>query len=154
MDSNDQGQVVGFSVGGDNIARGFFMDDAGFHPVITPGHEPTNSSYVTTITETGFITVYSAGTWYRGRPGVLTPIVFPGGGTLGQVRGANNRGDLVGTYVAVSGQHVGFILRGGRVTTIAVPGADATEPHGVNDRGDIVGRYYLNGEMHAFLAKA
>lgn len=152
-DANDQGRAVGFSVAGDNIARGFFMDDDGFTP-INPSGDPANSSYVSAVTETGLICVYSAGTWYRGRPSALSPVVFPPGATPGQITGMNNRGDLVGTYSDPFGNIRGFILRGSNLTTIAVPGADATEPKGVNERGDVVGRYYRNGETHAFVAKA
>jgi hypothetical protein len=152
-DANDQGRAVGFSVGGDNIARGFFMDGTGFTPIAPPGTLPDASSYVTAISETGLICIYSSGTWYRGRPGALVPIVFPAGATPSQITGMNNRGDVVGTYLDAFGAPRGFILRGSELTVIALPGADATEPKGVNERGDVVGRYYRNGETHAFLAK-
>jgi uncharacterized membrane protein len=73
---------------------------------------------------------------------------------LGGVRGAaltahvnhNNRGQVVGFYVDAQGTWRSFVKDGrGRVTTFAVPGAQATLAAGINDRGQIAGTYYDPG---------
>ena len=73
--------------------------------------------------------------------------------------GINARGDIVGTYcngappclVGPTDNH-GFLLRGDHLTTIDVPGANATSLTAINARGDIVGGYTdASGHTHGLL---
>jgi probable HAF family extracellular repeat protein len=53
---------------------------------------------------------------------------------------------------AVADEVLGFLDNRGSFTTIAYPGASATEPLGINDEGQIVGDYFdATGIIHAFL---
>jgi len=55
--------------------------------------------------------------------------------------GINDVGQITGEYVRRDGES-GFVREpDGRLTTIAVPGAQATEASKINDAGQIVGRY-------------
>ena len=70
---------------------------------------------------------------------------FTGAGTI------NNRGQIVGSYIDVSGFH-GFLLSKGtftRSTTIDVPGATSTRAFEINEPGQIVGDY--DDALHGFL---
>ena len=74
-------------------------------------------------------------------------IDFPG---LIDVRGINNRGQIVGSYYL--GKQYGYVLDGDTFTTIEFPGCDATQVFGgINDRGQVVGTAYIGGGGHAFL---
>jgi probable HAF family extracellular repeat protein len=53
----------------------------------------------------------------------------------------NNPGDIVGRYTDTAGKTHGFLLAGGRSTSIDYPGASFTYTFGINDPGDIVGWY-------------
>jgi uncharacterized membrane protein len=69
----------------------------------------------------------------------------------------NDDDQIVGSYSDTTenlytGQASGFLLDGGRFTTITVPGALATNPQGINNRGQIVGSYADDaGRQHAFV---
>jgi len=71
--------------------------------------------------------------------------------------GINARGDIVGTYCDVApctlgiGATHGFLLRGGVLTTIDVPGAVRTSATGINASGDITGFYNAGGVGHGYL---
>src|SRR5579875_3598960 len=56
----------------------------------------------------------------------------------------------VGYYTTNRVTH-GFLLIGGRFTTIDYPGASSTFPSMINPRGDIVGAYTAGGMGHGFL---
>jgi len=64
------------------------------------------------------------------------------------LRGINALGDVVGFYVDTAGRQHGFLLSGGRYTTIDVslPGAvvRATVANGINSQGEIVGQYVVS----------
>lgn len=54
----------------------------------------------------------------------------------------NNRGDVAGFYTTKGGTVDAFLkLNSGHFTTIAVPGASATDAFGVNDNDTVVGTY-------------
>jgi uncharacterized membrane protein len=71
--------------------------------------------------------------------------------------GINSRGDIVGTYCDAApcdlgpvARH-GFLLRGGALTTIDVPGAVRTSATGINASGDITGFYNAGGAGHGYV---
>jgi hypothetical protein len=53
----------------------------------------------------------------------------------------NNHGEVAGFYVNNGGVTVSFVKFNGKFTTIAVPGASATNAFGVNDNGTVAGTY-------------
>jgi uncharacterized membrane protein len=68
----------------------------------------------------------------------------------------NNRGTIVGHYIA-SGVTHGFVARlRGTYDTIDFPGAVFTQATAINDRGDIAGTYRLPNDsvLHAYLMQA
>jgi hypothetical protein len=69
-----------------------------------------------------------------------------------EIRGINNRGDLVGTYVEPSGEIIGWIQergarwwRSGPVVFVTVPGSDRNILSGINGRRLAVGTYRPTG---------
>jgi hypothetical protein len=80
----------------------------------------------------------------RGR---FTPVVVPPGLEDLTLRGIapidlNDHRQIVGTYEEpIGGAARGYLLKGGRFTTINPPGAKGTQPQGINNRGQIVGKY-------------
>jgi uncharacterized membrane protein len=85
----------------------------------------------------------------------FTTVTLPGVAVVPQLADINNRGDIVGHYDDPSGEH-GFLLRGGQLTTLDVPGAQGTVATGVDDAGDIVGTYLdaAGTALHGFLWQA
>ena len=80
------------------------------------------------------------------RDGRFTPLGGIRGVALTAHVNHNNRGQVVGFYVDAQGTWRSFVKdRHGRVTTFAVPGAQATLAAGINDRGQIAGTYYDPG---------
>jgi hypothetical protein len=69
----------------------------------------------------------------------------------------NSRRDVVATHCDIApctGECLdshGFLLSGGRLTTIDVPGPIRTIGFGINERGDIVGGYADGAGFHGFL---
>lgn len=64
----------------------------------------------------------------------------------------NVLGEIGGTYIDSAGSTHGFIYHpDGRVDTIDLPGAKATQVYGLNDRGQFIGLYDdANGQTHAY----
>jgi uncharacterized membrane protein len=73
--------------------------------------------------------------WERGR---FVTIDVPGATTT-SVTEINNRGQLLGGYLADRGRSRGVVLERGRYTTFDIPGAKIAFPLGLNDRGQFVG---------------
>lgn len=95
--------------------------------------------------------------------GALTTMALSNGKPITQDDGGMNaRGDIVGTFcdgpppclVGPVDNH-GFVLSGDRLTTIDVPGANATSLTAINARGDIVGGYTdVSGHTHGLLLQS
>ncbi|GAA0602465.1 hypothetical protein GCM10009416_45380 [Craurococcus roseus] len=74
------------------------------------------------------------------REGQVTTLDVPGASSTA-ASGVNDAGDIVGTYLAESGNDVslhGFLYSDGAFTTLDIPGAGDTQLNGINDRGQIV----------------
>jgi uncharacterized membrane protein len=91
--------------------------------------------------------------WERGR---YTKFDVPGATTTGPYE-INNRGHIVGNYADANGAQHGFVMRGGRVTTIdhpraaQAPNLTGTRVVGIDDRGRLVGSYGdQDGLIHAW----
>jgi probable HAF family extracellular repeat protein len=63
----------------------------------------------------------------------------------------NNRGQVVGEYVAVDGTRHGFRLSGGDFATIDLPQSTSTAANGINDSGQIAGVAGTGSGAAAFL---
>jgi hypothetical protein len=150
QDVNDRGHVIGFSH--DSAGRGpGFIWDAGEITEVAP--DGAISTYLVATGEPEVVVGGSSpGGGFTYRRGTFTPLTFPSGMHDVGVRGTNNQGDMVGAYTDDSGRRSGFLLRGGQVIDINVPGADGTLPFDVSDNRKIVGEYYLDGVTHAFVA--
>jgi hypothetical protein len=78
--------------------------------------------------------------------GLYTKFDVPGATTTAPYE-INNRGQIVGNYADAKGAQHGFVMRGGRVTTIDHPRAvqardmTGTRVVGIDDRGRLVGSY-------------
>jgi probable HAF family extracellular repeat protein len=76
--------------------------------------------------------------------GSYTTVDFPG---FGLPHGINNAGEIVGNNNGES-----FLLSGGVLTPLSVPGSTSTEAYGINDAEQILGTYYdANNVRHGFL---
>ena len=79
----------------------------------------------------------------------FTTIDFPGAIQTNPF-GINNRGTVVGYYVAEDKGIHGFLWKQGIFTQLDFPGSTETYAMGINDKGAIVGYYYAP-ERHGFL---
>ena len=158
---NDRGEVVGIgypSLTENGGGFGFLRDKSGdYAKFVFPGTGPESRTVASDINNRGQIAGWSddgvrSFGYIRERRGNFTRIEHPdASGTVPvgfgaeisgtELRGINDRGDVVGNYAA-DGTIYGFIRdRRGNLTTIRPPGAAGTLLTGVNDRGEIVGTY-------------
>src|SRR2546427_468017 len=78
----------------------------------------------------------------------FTTIDFPDAFFFTRLTSINDAGDIVGWYLDASDGGHGFVLSGGRFTSLDVPGAPHTEAWGINNVGQIVG-YDLRGSIRS-----
>jgi uncharacterized membrane protein len=158
---SDRGEVVGIGyprLDGNGGGFGFLRDRAGdYTTFVFPGTGPESRTVAADINNRGQIAGWSddgvTGFGYiRDRSGDFTKIEHPdASGTtpvgLGaeisgtDIRGINDRGEVVGNYAADGTIHGFFRDRKGNFTTVDPPGAAATFLAGLNDKGEIVGGY-------------
>jgi len=84
--------------------------------------------------------------------GQVQPIAYPGVAGPTFAMGLNNKSEIVGFYSTSPGalEH-GFVLIGGKFTTVDFPQASQTLIFGINDGGKIVGTYTTSGVSHGFI---
>ncbi|MDQ2777279.1 MAG: hypothetical protein M3Y57_20535 [Acidobacteriota bacterium] len=82
----------------------------------------------------------------------LTGIEVPGAFRVA-AGGINNRGQIVGNFIATTGQQYQpiFLDTNGVVSTIDIPGAEFPIAAGINDFGQIVGTYVMGNAVDGFL---
>jgi uncharacterized membrane protein len=166
MDINDAGDIVGF-YGDSTGPHGFLLRGGSFTTIDFPGGHSWNEA--DGINNAGDIVGLSADPGnphhYLLRGGSFSTVDFPGFQNLlgkldinnaGDIVGSYNAGDIIGSYFDL-GEPRGYLLSGGRFTTIAVPGAPVTFAHGINDKGWIVGHFVVDPPnqyttTHGFLA--
>lgn len=88
----------------------------------------------------GFDTPNFGSVAFVANDGKITTIEVPG--YFVNALGINNKGQIVGSYLVNSPNNIawqGFIDKNGTFTSIAVPGADATQAFGINGRGEVIG---------------
>jgi len=170
---NDEGEITGTYVDGNNIVHGFLRPRDG---VITtfdaPGAGTVTGSlpgtYPAGINAAGVI----AGAYFdngilghgllRARDGAFTAFQVPGAG-LGPFQGTvalaiNPEGTVTGNYVDANGAFHGYLRTpDGAITKFDVPGAstvagEGTLPYSINAAGVIAGYYFdKNNVVHGFL---
>jgi hypothetical protein len=72
--------------------------------------------------------------------GLSVNIVYPGAADT-FATGINNQSQIVGYYLPQTPPTQGFILSDGQFTSLAVPGAETTQPLAINDSGTVVGTW-------------
>lgn len=141
--------------------HGFVFRDGVFTTIDVPGSNETNAFKPS---ENGAIVGGfgdgSSEQLFVLRNGEFTTMELPNGKPITQDDGGiDARGDIVGTYcngappclLGPTDNH-GFLLTGDQLTTIDVPGANATSLTAINARGDIVGGYTdVGGHTHGLL---
>jgi probable HAF family extracellular repeat protein len=163
--NNNRGDAVGIGYPSDEENAGGFgfrRDRRGRYTTFrVPGTVPESRTVAADINDRGEIAGWSddgrqSFGFTRGRSGAIARVEHPeasgtipdglGGEIAGtDLRGINNRGDLLGNFAA-DGTVQGFVRNTrGRFTTIRRPGAAATLLAGINDHGDIVGAYSTIG---------
>ena len=154
---NNRGQIVGHSGHYETTARGFLYQGGQFTEIDAPG----NTAFTTAFGINDFSQVvgsYLPFTSATGRSGFLwtskgtfQDIAYPGSQSTA-ARGINDRGWIVGDYVASGGGNShGFLDVNGRFQTIDAPGAVSTTAEGVNNLGEIVGTFYDGSHYHGFV---
>jgi uncharacterized membrane protein len=140
--------------------HGFLLRDAEFTIVDVPGSIETNAWKINDRGDIvggfgiagGEVELFVLGN------GEFTTFPIPNGMYLSEDNGGiNARGDIVGRYCDVSPCRVGptghgFVISGGTLTTIDVPGAVGTGTFGINGRREVVGGYYdAGGALHGYV---
>jgi hypothetical protein len=156
-----QTQVVGINSVGDTA--GFFVDAGGnthgfthiggvFSTVDDPASPTFNQllSLNNSDEAAGYYQLSNGNQFaYTVSGGAFTSLAsfFPIGTTISQATGVNNAGEVSGFYGSS-----GFLLNGGILTTLNLPGAMSTQALGLNNNGQVVGDYVdAGGVMHGFV---
>lgn len=140
---NNLNQIVGWYTTDTSSGTGFEYNDGAFLNVNigVPGGSFTQPL---AINDTGSIVgVYGAASGSEGfllNGSGYSLVAGPSGSTAAEATGIDDYGDIAGWYQNTSGQTQGFLLSGstGTYTTVAVPGASATEITGINSLGGVV----------------
>jgi hypothetical protein len=145
---------------GNGDFRGFLLRDGEFSLVDVPVSIETNAWKINDRGDVvgGFgIGVGGIELFVLGKD-EFTTFAIPNGMYLSEDNGGiNARGDIVGRYCDVSPCRIGptghgFVISGGSLTTIDVPGAVSTGTFGINNRREVVGGYYdAGGALHGYV---
>lgn len=129
---NASGQVVGYSSLG-----GFLYSGGTYTSIDVPG-----ASFTTPfgINAGGQIVGYSSLGSFRYSAGAYDVSFIPD--RLAHATAINDRGQVAGMRYEVAGGPHGFVLSGGEVTSIDLPGATPTYVQGINAGGQVVGWGY------------
>jgi hypothetical protein len=85
----------------------------------------------------------------RSANGSITKFNPAGPGGFTDVRGINNRGDVVGSYSTTNSippAQAYVRARDGALSTFTIPGSHYVFPWGINDLGEVTGVYYYDGD--------
>jgi uncharacterized membrane protein len=145
---NNKGVTVGQYTDKKLVLHGFILNGTKLTKLDDPNGTSTGASNLTldgaiavvgayTNTKTGS----STGFLYKG--GKFTDIPGPTGATASSASAINDAGDIVGDYVDSSSVTHGFLLKGGKYTTLDPPGSLGTVATGVNKKDNIV-MYWIN----------
>jgi probable HAF family extracellular repeat protein len=155
-----QTQVIGIDNRGDT--GGFYIDQAG----VTHGFLKMNGTYTTAdLPGTTFNQILGlnnrgqAAGFFQDAAGQSHAYIREADGAYlvlpianSTATGINDLGEVVGFTMPTSTTASGFILRGGHLTTLNVPGSTFTQAFGVNNLGQVVGDFTdAAGNMHGFV---
>jgi len=168
---NDNGVTVGFWSGMNTASQsndnfGFYaINGQGFHSVNYPAADnaspPVNQLLGVNDHDVaaGFYTDAKGsnhGYEYSIGDGTFKPVTDPADAGASLTAAAiSNSGDVAGFYAAAGGKMDAFLkTAGGGFTSLAYPGASATQAFGVNDHDEVAGVYTVgsgnNAKMHGF----
>lgn len=132
---NDAGVMVGSYVDGGGVRHGFELSGAHVAKIDDPKGTDT---YCFAINKAGAIVGYYATSSHTARAFLYAKGKFkdigPAAATGSQALGINDHGDVNGNFADAKGSH-GFLLKGGKYTTLDVPGAQDTLGGGINNAG-------------------
>ncbi len=164
---NDRGDIVGrFCTSsvcrqpGNGDFRGFLLRDAEFTILDVPGSIETNAWKVNDRGDIvgGFGIAGGGVELFVLGNGEFTTFAIPNVMPLSEDNGGINAlGDIVGRYCDASPcltgpMGHGFVISGGALTTIDVPGAVGTGTFGINGRREVVGGYFdAGGALHGYV---
>jgi uncharacterized membrane protein len=155
---NNVGEIVGH-IGDERDGTGFTRSRSGqYTEFLYPppcGFFVNPCSYPMGINDGGEIVGFSLseipGAFLRNKDGSFETLPAAPGNSAAQPNSINNRGEIVGLY-PMSGFFHGFLLSGGKYTTIDFPGTTFTQCTGINNMGLVTGFYVENnGSTHGFL---
>lgn len=140
---NNLNQIVGWYITNDSSGTGFEYNNGSFINlnINVPGGSFTQPL---AINVTGSIVgVFDSSSGPEGfllNASGYSALTGPTGSIRSLATGIDNGGDIAGWYINTASVTQGFLLNGmtGTYTTIAVPGASATEITGINSAGGIV----------------
>src|SRR4051794_27253601 len=130
---NNAGQIVGYSVGGEQT-HGFLYSDGVVVSITAPG---SRNTFAYGINNAGQI-VGAANGQATGTYGFVyvsnnfTPISVPGSRNT-VARSINDNGQIVGTAIDGEGRQAGFFYTADTFETLSVPGSSSTSPYGINN---------------------
>lgn len=141
---NNAGWLTGSANFGPN-ATGLVRDAAGNYTTFsvdafTQGRAISETNVVSGYANDG--THFITGTEFvRATDGTVTTLQNPVGGANlhGIAQGMNASGAIVGDYVVSGATRHGYLLDGGVLTDLSLPGGDVTRARGITDAGDIAG---------------
>ena len=164
---NDRGDIVGrFCVNsvcrepGSGDFHGFLLRDAEYTTLDVPGSIETNAWKSNDRGEIagGFGTAGGVPQLFVLENGEFNTFPIPTGLALSEDNGGiNARGDIVGRYCDASPCRIGpfghgFVISGGVLTTIDIPGAAGNGTFGINNRREVVGGYFdAGGVLHGYV---
>jgi hypothetical protein len=160
--ANDKGDIVGWSVDDNQVARAYLRSSNGHFKLLQLAKKQ-KSAHAYCINKKGTV----GGTYYdvdghnhgfvRDQKGNVTTIDIDGA-TLIQVSGVNANGDATGYYQGSDQVQHGFVrLADGKISSVDAPDAGGTIGKGtlaqsINDAGVVAGYYQdSNGHNHGFV---
>jgi len=163
---NNQGVTVGFWSGMNTASQsndnfGFYeVAGQGFHSVSYPaaGNASPPVNQLLGVNDhdiaVGFYTDAKGnnhGYEYSIGDGTFEQVTDPADAAASLTAAAiNNSGDVAGFYTAAGGKMDAFLkTAGGQFSSLAYPGASATQAFGVNDSDEVVGVYTIGSGSHA-----
>src|SRR5579863_10511737 len=139
---NNNGVAVGAYLDQAAVCHGFILSQTRFIRLDDPSGTCTDAY---NLNPKGSVAV--AGSYYTraGSPrgfmyknGKFTDVSGPAGSKISMANGINDNGDVVGVYIDAGEVTHGFLLSGGKYTTLDVPGAGFSDAMGINNTSHIV----------------
>ncbi|MDQ2898679.1 MAG: PEP-CTERM sorting domain-containing protein [Acidobacteriota bacterium] len=149
---NDGGSTVGIYMDAGGTTHGYTDIGGVFKTVDQPGTVFNQGLGINASNTTvGYFALDKAAgqmgqSAYSQQGGVFTNInaLLPATNQNSQAVGINNSGNIVGFYLPTAATSIGFLDKGGVISTIDPFGSASTQALGINNNGEIVG-FYVDG---------